>query len=125
LKVGETLPPRPGTIWIFDRIPLTLNKLLRTHWAGKKRDLESWKTWVLGVAGNKTGVEGKVRVGIVVYRVRLQDPDNATGSVKPLVDALNRLGWMVDDSVKWLELGVVEVVARDTRTEVCWEPLDT
>lgn len=111
-------------IWIFDRVPLTLNKLLRTHWAGKKRDLESWKTWVLGIAGNKTGVNGKVRVTITVYRAKLQDPDNATGSVKPLVDALNRLGWMVDDSVKWLELEVSEVATKDTRTEVYWEPLE-
>lgn len=118
------MPTKPGKIWIFDRVPLTLNKLLRAHWAEKKRDLESWKGWVLGVAGNRRGFDQRARVKVTVYRARQQDPDNAVGSVKPLIDALNRLGWLVDDTTRWLDLEVEERIDRkEPRTEVYWEPL--
>jgi len=112
--------------WVFDRVPLTLNRYLRDHWAARKRDLESWKWHVLGAAGNRSRLAKRTRVllKITVYRARLQDPDNAVGSVKPLVDALTRLGWMVDDSVEWLTLEVNERVDRKAqRTEVYWEAL--
>ena len=112
--------------WTFDRVPLTLNQLLRTHWAARGRDLESWKYHILAVAGNrhKLAKRGRVRLKIVVYRGKLQDPDNAVGSVKPLVDALKRLGWLVDDTLEYLDLEVVELVDRkNQRTEVHWEAL--
>ena len=45
--------------------------------------------------------------------------------MKPLVDALNRMGWMVDDTLEWLKLEVVELVDRkNQRTEVHWEALE-
>ena len=103
-----------------------MNQLLRTHWAARGRDLESWKFHILGEAGsrNKLAKRSRVRLRIVVYRGRRQDPDNAVGSVKPLVDALNRMGWMVDDTLEWLKLEVVELIDRkNQRTEVHWEAL--
>jgi len=117
---------KAAKLWTFDRVPLTLNQLLRSHWAARGRDLESWKWHILGEAGNrhKLAKRGRVRLRIVVYRAGLQDPDNAVGSVKPLVDALKRLGWMVDDTLEYLELEVVELIDRKKqRTEVHWEAL--
>ena len=117
---------KAGVHWTFQRVPLTLNQLLRTHWAARGRDLESWKYHVLAAAGNRHRLakRGRVRLRIVVYRAKRQDPDNAFGSVKHLVDALNRLGWLVDDTLEWLELEVVEIVDRkNQRTEVHWEAL--
>jgi hypothetical protein len=124
MNVGETLPPRNAKLWIFDRVPVTLNRLLRMHWGAKKRDLESWGMWVLGVAGKGPQPRGRVQLKITVYRAKLQDPDNSKGSVKPLVDALKAGGWMRDDSREWLDLEVEERVEREKklrRTEIYWE----
>ena len=112
--------------WTFQRVPLTLNQLLRTHWRARSRDLEDWKWQILSVAGNRHRLakKSRVRLKILVFRGRLQDPDNRYGSVKHLVDALVRLGWLVDDSDFWLQLEVVEIVDRKAqRTEVTWEAL--
>ncbi len=125
--IGETLPPRLAKIWVFDRVPVTLNQLLRDHWAKRGRDLESWKYHVLSVAGkrHKLSKRSRVQLKITIYRARLQDPDNAVGSVKPLVDALSRIGWLVDDTLEWLALDVEERIdTKEQRTEVYWEPLD-
>lgn len=117
---------------------MTLNKLLRAHWGKKGSDLKNWKEWVLSVAGKgpwwcsdwkereamKVAVPAQALFRITVYRKRLQDRDNAVGSVKPLVDALVWKGWAADDSVQWLKLEVEERVDRkEPRTEVYWEPI--
>ena len=140
MSTRETSSQTGDRLWTFDRVPLTLNQLLRTHWAARGRDLESWKWHILGSAGkrdnqllrahwadgnrDKLAKHRRVRLEITVYRARLQDPDNAVGSVKPLVDALNHLGWLVDDTLEWLDLEVKEIVDRkNQRTEVNWEAL--
>ncbi len=104
-------------------MPVTLNRLLRLHWQGKRRDIKSWKLWVLATCGKELIVEKRVRLKITVYRKRRQDPDNAAGSVKNLVDALNALGWLHNDSPKWLDLEVTEELGKPERTEVEWEVL--
>jgi hypothetical protein len=116
--------------WTFPKPPKALNDFLRLHWAAKNRDLKSWKLLVLSVAGqgpwSKIAHQGrkKVRLKITVYRWNVQDPDNAYGSVKNLVDALLSLGWMVDDRPKWLDLEVCEEIDRKKqRTEVQWKAL--
>jgi len=119
--VGDTTLPQKT--WVFDRVPLTLNQLLRSHWAKRGRDLESWKYHVLAGAGNrhKLAKRGRIRLRIVVYRAKRQDKDNRYGSVKHLVDALTSVGWLVDDSTYWLDLEVEEVVDRkNQRTQVTW-----
>jgi hypothetical protein len=32
------------------------------------------------------------------------DPDNAIGCLKPVLDAMRKVGWIRDDSETWLEL---------------------
>ncbi len=113
-------------IWIFARVPKTLNQLLRMHWRERTRDLESWKWCVLSVAGARPKMAKRCRVElkITAYRKALQDPDNAVGSCKNLIDALTRIGWLVDDSPAWLHLAVTERIDRkEPRTEVEWEEL--
>ena len=126
--IGDTVPATSGVkIWIFNRVPMTLNQMLGAHWTKKTKDKRSWDDWVLARAGRRRGrVDlGRVKLTIQVYRKVKQDPDNRTGSVKYLVDALNRAGWLVDDSDEWLDLEVKpELIDRKKpRTEVIWTPI--
>ena len=114
--------PRSRT-WTFPRVPVTLNRFVRLHWAARHRDLKSWKTWVLATCGKELIVEKRVKLKIAVYRKRRQDHDNARDSVKNLVDALSALGWLHNDSPKWLDLEVTEELGKPERTEVEWEVL--
>ena len=126
-KTGKTLPATSGAmLWVLDRIPKTLNQLLRMHWRARKQDLESWKWHVLSVAGPRSSKakRSRVELKLTVYRKQLQDPDNAVGSCKNLIDALRKIGWLVDDSPAWLDLTVVERIDRKApRTEIYWRPL--
>lgn len=64
----------------------------------------------------------RVRMGILVYRKAIQDPDNAVASCKYLVDAIVTRGWAVDDTREWLDCRVTEEIDRKrTRTVVFWE----
>ena len=64
-------------------------------------------------------------MSIVVYRRTRQDPDNAYASVKNLLDALVKEGWLEDDSPELLSLRVFEREEPrkvEQRTEVLWRP---
>lgn len=111
-----------GRTWVFERLPLTANRLLRAHWTAQRREVKAWSAWVLKECGWGPLLQTRVRLEIVVYRSRLQDPDNRVASVKPLIDALKRRGWIRDDSEEFLELTVLEWKCRrkEERTEVHW-----
>ena len=110
--------------WVFDVMPATLNQALRWHWMKRHRYNEGWYVRMIGEAGRPTGDPvGKARLTINVYRSRFQDKDNMYGSVKPIVDAINKLGWIIDDDRKNLDLKVDEIKAKrkDQRTEIFLE----
>lgn len=125
MKIGDTVPAISGAkLWIFGRVPMTLNQMLGAHWGKKTRDKRSWDDWVLGICGLQGGKMGlkRVHLTIQVYRKGKQDPDNQKGSVKYLVDALNRAGWIIDDTEEWLDLEVKpeKIDRKEPRTEVMW-----
>jgi hypothetical protein len=64
-----------------------------------------------------------VRLVILVYRKRTQDPTNVRASLKELEDALVKRGWAVDDDEKWLDLRCAEEASKDERTVIEWEML--
>jgi Holliday junction resolvase RusA-like endonuclease len=43
-------------------------------------------------------------VQLTIYNSRQYDPDNLVGAQKPVLDAMKSLGWIHDDSAKWIEL---------------------
>lgn len=108
------------------KIPVTNNRYLRMHWAVRKQENDSWWRWVhkqCGFGPFRTGPSKKgprrAKVDIIVFRARRQDPDNAVASCKPLIDALKRCYWLVDDSSRWIDLQVSERLAKDNkRTEI-------
>ncbi len=116
--------------WTFRRVPRGANKLLRAHWAVpqcsavRRREEKAWRILIRSVCGRpQARVEARVRLEVTVKRPRLQDPDNAHASLKPVLDALVSEGWLKDDSCEWLDLAMREVVEKDRarmRTEVVW-----
>ena len=67
--------------------------------------------------------QGDVRalISIVMFRVRLLDPDNAVGSTKPLIDCLRTCGLISGDSEKEIRLQVTQTRVRhfsEQRTEL-------
>ena len=87
-----------------------------------------WQMLALAVCGRLTNDDKEDQRGwhstlrFTVYRSRLQDPDNAVASLKPIIDAIRRLGWLTDDSEKYLTLvSRQEKCSRqEERTEVTW-----
>ncbi len=110
--------------WTFRRVPRGANKLLRAHWAVRRREEKAWRILIRSVCGRpQARVEARVRLEVTVKRPRLQDPDNAHASLKPVLDALVSEGWLKDDSSEWLDLAMREVAEKDRarrRTEMVW-----
>ena len=110
--------------WVIPRKLVPLNKYLNMHWRQRQSEGTSWRMAVIAVCGigpwakrktvsEKGGVTWRlekgheplrrVRLELVVRCRRKQDEDNLNGSLKPVVDALVRKGWIVDDTEEWLE----------------------
>jgi hypothetical protein len=63
---------------------------------------------------------GRVRVTIQMFRRNPMDQDGAVGACKPIFDAITKLGWARDDSVRWMtqEVLPVRIDRKRPRTEV-------
>ena len=104
--------------------PVSLNRLLRAHWARRRalkrldRDLVALHALALGVPR----AAGRRRVTVrVEARGTPPDPDAA---LKSLLDALVACGQLIDDSGEWCELGPPTAVrGREDRTVVTLEDL--
>lgn len=83
----------------------SLNKLLKMHWAQRKRHNGDWQAWVkIKTPKSKPKWTGLVGVGIRSLRARLLDKDNLFGGCKPVVDALKKNGLIRDDTPKDIDL---------------------
>lgn len=102
------------------------------HWRYKHRESQDWEraVWVEiaqrsgaksvvqvlqcmnAIPAVRVGVQTKQRVAVtrIVPSSRnfIRDDDNLRFSVKPLLDALKRLGLIRDDSRKWIDLPTPE-----------------
>jgi Holliday junction resolvase RusA-like endonuclease len=68
----------------------------------------------------------RMRVRITIFHTGRYDPDNLRGSQKPVLDALKNLGFIHDDSEKWIQLEEpvqILVSAVDEHTVIEIEPL--
>lgn len=112
-------------VWCLPYAPVTANRYLRMHWTRRRLEGHAWHSYIVGYAGRPPdSPPRKARVSIVVRRKRLQDPDNAYASCKPVLDALVRRGWLWDDSGRHLELDVREELlpsADAWKTSIKWE----
>lgn len=107
-------------VTIYADVP-SLNKLLRMHWAKRRRLCDDVQAEITAMHGLPLPSRRRVAksVRIMSYRKRLLDKDNLTGGAKPIVDALKLCGFIWDDSPEWIELHVDQAVdAKRPRTEI-------
>lgn len=109
-------------------IPTSLNKLLRMHWAARRRIQNRFNLAVMvgtrGVPYDFQGLTSPRKVSLkitfhVAGRGRLPDPDNL---IKLLFDSLKNNGVIYDDSDKWLNWGKPKVIrGKENKTviEIC------
>ena len=76
---------------------------------------------MLEAAGRNGEPPEHASVRVDVYRKRLQDVDNLWGSVKPILDALKRTGWIKDDDRESITLHVEEHKAKEQKTTITVE----
>ena len=79
------------------------------------------RTTVVHSAPREAKSHERISVGIVLYRVRLLDKENAYGATKPLTDCLCKVGLIPDDSTEDIDLTVTQQKVQkriDQHTEV-------
>ena len=95
------------TITIPD-VPPSLNKVLRMHWATKRRLSGRWQSlvWAMIPQRGNRWEQRKKRMVLTLHHSRLYDKDNAYGACKVVVDAMRHCGFIVNDTEEWLDLSV-------------------
>jgi len=98
------------------------NQVMRLHWAERKKLWDRWGRFIWACVLTQGRLPEKpperARVTITRSGVRLLDPDNLTGSCKPVIDALTRNRLITDDSSEHIELEVRQV-RKPTREKPC------
>lgn len=128
MSVYAIASPTPDGVQI--EIALNLespNKTRGAHWTVKHRQTKRWEAALAGALGQRHLRALEQRPGIKEARVVrverlvpsrrnfLKDDDNLAFSVKPLNDALTRLGLLADDSRAWLDQEIRQGVSPDGR----------
>lgn len=95
----------PIATWFFPLVPYwTPNKLRGKHWRTAKRNADEWRFNVTAICGRaKVPCKTRRRLEVTTSRPRRLDPDGEKLALKPVVDALKGLGWIRNDSCRWLE----------------------
>lgn len=108
----------------LDRPSLSLNRLLAMHWSQRKKYQTAirWQVRANLARLRKEGVDprarGPRRMHLTRIGARLLDEDNLSGGAKPIVDALVREGYLVDDSPEHAELVYSQVTSKDRRETI-------
>lgn len=84
----------------------SLNKYAFAHWRVQYRDKQQWFAQLLVASrkSNATKATGKRRVVVRRYGRRALDVDNGYGGLKPILDGMRKLGLILDDDAKYLDL---------------------
>lgn len=108
-------------------LPPSSNVLERRHWSFRKRKRDEWMKLLWSAMGvNKlrqlrawADLHQRVLVEIKIFHKRAYDPGNLQASASKIpLDALKGLNCIVNDSAKWIDLSVREVVGPLVRTEI-------
>lgn len=84
------------------------NQLLRMHWAKRKKRQKDFEWLIVQAVGNRSSALCGVHVTIIRKSVGIEpDPDNLTASAKLILDALQRVNVIKDDSPKNISLTVL------------------
>lgn len=84
------------------------NQLLRMHWAKRKKRQKDFEWLIVQAVGNWHSVLDGVHITITRKSCGVEpDPDNLTASAKLILDALQRVNVIRDDSPKSISLKVM------------------
>jgi Holliday junction resolvase RusA-like endonuclease len=84
------------------------NQLLRMHWAKRKKRQKDFEWLIVQAVGNWHSVLDGVHITITRKSCGVEpDPDNLTASAKLILDALQRVNVIKDDSPKSISLKVM------------------
>ena len=97
--------------------------LLRLKWRGRRKYFKNWVLWIRAGVSFFPEVAAVVRCRVRIHQVRRQklDPDNLSASCKPILDALQKLNFIHDDSEKWIDLDVTQEIGREKQTVITIE----
>jgi hypothetical protein len=124
----SAVQPRQELV-IKDWLPDALTNGPRGHWSVYQKKLKAAQTMVWAEAKHQglKPITGRARVTItLVFGVeRRRDRDGLFSRVKGLLDGLVKGGWLVDDSLAWLDLDVRAEVQKGVKeTRITLEALD-
>lgn len=99
---------------IMVEIPVEIKSMNYFTWkrwyvyAGYKKRIFNALKKNLGKNESTESTRKKKKITIVSYRVRTLDYDDFVGGCKPIPDCLKELGWIVDDSPKFVEVNYIQ-----------------
>jgi hypothetical protein len=117
-------------ILIPGMVPPSPNELRRKYRSpfAYRRLRDTWQQAIVGLTGpsdrtmlRNYGQKSRMTVQLTIHNARRYDEDNLHGCQKPVLDALKNLGYIRDDSPKWLALlGPIFSPSKrkDKRTEI-------
>ena len=89
------------------------NKFEGWHWRKKNRYRKAWQLHIWAACNGKPPkAAGPMEVKITSFRPRLLDQDNLSGGCKGLLDAMKRLGMLVDDDPENVKVAYTQHLAR-------------
>ena len=104
---------------ILDIIIKSRNILDRMHWAEKRKLKQEYALLVRNQMRTKPHYHKLIKettfftLEIVSYRKRYLDFDNLVGGCKQLIDAMIEEQFIWDDSPKWIDLRVKQVLNKE------------
>lgn len=112
---------------ILPLVTMSNNELIRMHWRTRKAMKLTYMWELVAVGANdpkyKAEFGERRRLTIISYRKQLCDPDNFMGGLKILIDSLQEMDLICDDSDKYLELIALQEVKKPYQTEITIESL--
>jgi hypothetical protein len=118
---------------IVPMVPPSPNQLRRKyrHFMAYKRLRDGWQTAINALFGAKgfsylrTHADARHRTSVAIHveHTRLFDPDNLVGAMKPILDSLCNLGYIVGDSGEWIDLKPTQEKSTKQQTVIVLTPL--
>lgn len=84
---------------------LSRNKLDSMHWSQRSKYSKKWEgLLIIAFRFKPPRATGKVRLKITSHRAKFLDHDNLVGGCKGIIDALKRMGVILDDTPALIEV---------------------
>lgn len=111
----------PAIIEVHQQI-VSRNVLDKWHWNKRRKHSRAWESDIWKAFRLSTPkAKGKVKLKITSYRTRLLDHDNLVGGCKGILDAMKRLGIIIDDTPDLIEVEYEQMKVKGTDSRTVFE----